>query len=39
VEVIRELAGHADIRTTMIYRQVNERRLASGIARVRPRLA
>lgn len=32
MEVIRELAGHADIRTTMIYRQVNERRLEHAVS-------
>ena len=32
VEVIRELAGHADIRTTSIYTDVSEERLELAIA-------
>jgi integrase/recombinase XerD len=35
VGVIRELAGHADIRTTTIYTAVDEQRLEDGIAAVR----
>jgi integrase/recombinase XerD len=35
VGVIRELAGHADIRTTTIYTAVDEQRLQDGIAAVR----
>jgi site-specific recombinase XerD len=32
LEVIRELAGHVDIRTTQIYVDVTEQRKADGIA-------
>jgi integrase/recombinase XerD len=32
VEVIRELAGHADIRTTMIYTAVDSDRLEQAVA-------
>lgn len=32
MEVIRELAGHVDIRTTMIYTQVHERRLEQAVS-------
>lgn len=32
VEVIGELAGHADIRTTMIYTQINDQRLEHHVA-------
>ena len=35
VGVIRELAGHADIRTTTIYTAVDHERLQDGIAAVR----
>ena len=32
IDVIRELAGHADIRTTTVYTAVNDARLESAIA-------